>query len=126
MIVATSLLDSSINEIKETWAGPDELHQANYALRTLPKGLKFLQAVPLSESPKVMALMGIHDPNTLCHFYGVTHCPWYSKVGQNESTVINHLQTIHYRLGLVCKKCHGCLTTSSEAISHHWQKGYQM
>ena len=28
--------------------------------------------------------MGIHDHNTLCHFSGVTHCPWCSKVGQNQ------------------------------------------
>ena len=42
MIMATGLLDSSMYEIKETWAGLDELCQVNYALRTLPKGLKFL------------------------------------------------------------------------------------
>ena len=36
MIVAAELLGSSIYEIKETWMGPDELWQANYALRTLP------------------------------------------------------------------------------------------
>ena len=29
--------------------------------RSLPKGLKFLRAVPPSESPKVMRLVGIHD-----------------------------------------------------------------
>ena len=75
MIVAANLLGSSIYEIRETWAGPDDLTQANYALRTLSKGLKFLQAVPPSESQKVMGSMGIHDPDALCHFYGVTHCP---------------------------------------------------
>ena len=42
MIKAADLLGSSIYEIRETWAGPDELHQVNYALRALPKGLKFL------------------------------------------------------------------------------------
>ena len=39
------LLGSAIYEIKEVWKGLDELWQANYALRTLPKGLKFLRAV---------------------------------------------------------------------------------
>ena len=125
MIVATDLLGSSIYKIRETRVGQDELHQVNYALRTLPKGLKFLQAVPPSDSPKVMGLMGIHDPNALCHFSRVTHCPWCSKVGQNEGTVFNHLWTIHYRLGLVCKKCHGCLTTLSESICCHGWKGCQ-
>ena len=76
MIVAAELLGSSIYEIKETWVGPDKLQQANYALRTLPKGLKFLRAVPPSESQKVMGLIGIHDLDALCHFYGVTHCLW--------------------------------------------------
>ena len=63
MIVAADLLGSSIYEIQETWMGPHELQQANYALRTLSKGLKFLRAVPPSESPKVMALTDIHDPD---------------------------------------------------------------
>ena len=45
--------------------GPGKLQQANYALRALPKGLKFLRVLPPSESPKVMGLVGIHDPDTL-------------------------------------------------------------
>ena len=116
MIVATELLGSSIYEIKEAWARPDELWQANYVLRTLPKGLKFLRAVSPSESPKVMGLTGIHDPEALWCFYRVTHYPWCRKEGQIEGTVVNHLQTVHYRLGLVSKRCYGCLSTSSEAI----------
>ena len=62
----TGLLGLAIYEIQEVWKGPDELQQAYYALRSLPKGLKFLQAVPPSESPKVMGLVGIHDPDALC------------------------------------------------------------
>ena len=46
--------------------------QANYSLWSLPKGLRFLRAVPAMESPKVMGLMGIHDPNALRH-YAATH-----------------------------------------------------
>ena len=122
MIITAKLLGSSIYEIKEVWARLDELWQANYALRTLPKGLKFLRAVSPSESPKVMGLMGIHDPDTLCHFCGVTHCPRCRKEGQNEGTVVNHLWTIHYRLGLMCKKCYGCPSTSSKTLCWHGQK----
>ena len=77
----------------------------NYALQSLPNGLKFLHAVPPSESPKVMRLVGIHDPDALCHFGSITYCPWCGKVGKNEGTVVNHLQTVHYRLGLVCDIC---------------------
>ena len=71
--------------------GPGKLQQANYTLKTLSKGLKFLRAVPQLESLKVMGLMGIHDPDALCHFNGMTHCPWCKKKGQNEDTIINHL-----------------------------------
>ena len=122
MAKTVELLGSGIYEIKEVWAGPDELWQANYMLRTLPKGLKFLRAVPPSESPKVMNLTGIHDPGALCHFNRVTHCPWCRKEGQNKGTVINHLHTVHYRLGLVCKKCFGCPSTSLETLCcHSWK-----
>ena len=76
MAESTKLLGSAIYEIQEVWKGPDELQQANYTLRALQKGLKFLQAVPPSESPKVMGLVGIHNPDTLHHFNGLTHCPW--------------------------------------------------
>ena len=68
MAKSAELLGSAIYEIQEVWMGLDELQQANYALRSLPKGLKFLHAVSLSESPKVMGLVGIHDPDALHHF----------------------------------------------------------
>ena len=42
MAETAELLGSGIYKIKEVWAGPDKLQQANYVLRTLPKGLKFL------------------------------------------------------------------------------------
>ena len=125
MAKTTELLGSGIYDIKEVWTGPDELWQANYALRTLLKGLKFLRVVPPLESPKVMGLTGIHDPDVLHHFNGVTHCPWCGKEGQNEGTVINHLWTVHYRLGLVCKKCFSCPSTSSETLCCHGQKDCQ-
>ena len=125
MIKSTSLLSSEIYEIKETWTRWSELQYANYALRTLPKGLKFFHPVSPSESLKVMGLTGIHHPDALCHFNGVTHCPWNGKEGQNEGTVINHLWMMHYKLGLVCEKCFCCPLVTSEAIWHNGQKSYQ-
>ena len=65
MATCAELLGTSIYEIQASWMGLDELRQANYALRSLPKGLKFLHVVPPFESPKVMGLVGIHDPDTL-------------------------------------------------------------
>ena len=41
MIETAGLLGSVIYKIQEAWTGQDELQHANYALRTLPKGLKF-------------------------------------------------------------------------------------
>ena len=46
MATSAKLLGTSIYEIRVSWMGPDELKQANYALQSLPKGLKFLHVVP--------------------------------------------------------------------------------
>ena len=116
---SASLLGTNIYEIQSSWTGPEELKQANYTLQSLPKGLKFLRAVPTSESPKVMGLMGIHDPDALQYFASFTYCPWCGKEGQNEGTVVTHLRITHYRLGLMCDKCYGCPTITSNTLHHH-------
>ena len=85
--------------LKKACIGWDELQQAKYALRTLPKGLQFFRVVSPSKSPNVMGLTGIHDPNELCCFNGLTHYPWCGKEGQNEGTIISHLWTVHYMFG---------------------------
>ena len=117
MATSAKLLGTSIYEIQASWAGVDELRQANYALRSLPKGLKFLCMVPPSVSLKVIRLVGIHDPDALCHFNG--------KEGQNEGTVVNHLQMVHYRLGLVCNKCNDCPSTTSHTLHCQSQQNCQ-
>ena len=119
MAMSANLLGTSIHEIQASWTGPNELKQVNYALQSLPKGLKFLHIVPPSKSPKVMGLVGIHEPDTLHHFRGVTHCPWCGKEGQKEGTMVNHLWTMHYRLGLVCNRCHDCPSTMSDTLCQH-------
>ena len=116
MAKSANLLGTAIHEIQVVWTGLNELWQAKYALGSLPKGLKFLHVVPPSESPKVMALVGIHDLDALQHFNGLTHCTWCWKEGQNKGTVVNHLWTVHYRLGLVCNTCNDCLSTSSDTL----------
>ena len=125
MIETASLLGSAIYEIQEAWTGWDELQHANYVLKTLPKGLRFFQVVSPSESPKIMGLMGIHHPDSLCHFNRLTHCPWCGKEGLNKGTIINHLRTVYYNLGLMCEKCFCCLSITSEAIWCHGQKNCQ-
>ena len=81
LATSAGLLGTSIYETQSPWTEPEELKQANYILLSLPKGLKFLWAVPPSESPKVMVLVGIHDLDALCHFSSVTYCPWCGKEG---------------------------------------------
>ena len=125
MAKSTELLGTPIYEIQAVWTGPDELRQTNYALRSLPKGLKFFCVVPPSGSPKVMVLVEIHDPDALHCFNGMTHCPLFGKEGQNEGTMVNHLQTVHYRVGLVCNKCNDCPSTSSDALCCHGQQDCQ-
>ena len=120
-----SLLGEAIYEIQLSWTGPEELKQANYALQSLPKGLRFLRVVPAMESPKVMGLMGIHDPDALWHFTGYTYCPWCGKEGQNEGTVVNHFRTTHYRLGLMCNWYFGCPTVMSDSLCQHWCQNCQ-
>ena len=127
IVTNAELLGTSIHEIQASWMGLEELKQANYALRALPKGLKCLYVVPPSESPKVMGLMGIHNPHTLCHFSGITHCPWCGKEGQNEGTMVNNLQTVHYRLGLVCNRSLDCPSIMSDTLHQHgWQDCHQL
>ena len=119
LAVSAGLLGIDIHEIEASWTRPEELKQANYTLQFLPKGLKFPRAVPTSESPKVMGLVGIHVPDALWHFAGFAYCPWCGKEGQNEGMVVNYLRTIHYRLGLVCVKCHDCPTTTCNTLHCH-------
>ena len=116
---SAGLLGEAICEIQLSWTRPEELKQANYALQSLPKGLRFLRAVPTFESPKVMGLMGIHDPDALWHFTCYSYCPWCRKEGQNEGTVVNHLRTTHYKLGLVCNQCFGCPTVTLDTLCQH-------
>ena len=75
--------------------------------------------MPATESPKVMGLMGIHNPDALWHYVGYTYCPCCGKEGQNEGTMVNHLRTTHYSLGLVCNQCSGCPTVMSDSLQQH-------
>ena len=122
---STGLLGEAIHKKQLSWTGPEELKQANYTLQSLPKGLRFLRVVPALESPKAMGLMGIHDPDALWCYAGYTYCPWCGKEGQNEGTVVNHLRTTHYRLGLVCDQCFGCPSVTSDSLHQHGHQDCQ-
>ena len=119
---SAGLLGEAIHKIQLSWTRPEELKQANYALQSLPKGLRFLRVVPTTESPKVMGLMGIHNPDALWCYAGYTYCPWCGKEEQNEGTMVNHLRITHYRLDLVCDQCFGCPTVTLDSLC---QDGHQ-
>ena len=119
---SASLLGEAMYKIQLSLTRPEELKQANYTLWSLPKGLRFLRVMPTSESPKVMGLMGIHNPDALWHYAGYTFCPWCGNEGKIEGTVVSHLRTTHYRLGLVCDRCFGCPSMMSDSLHQH---GYQ-
>ena len=112
-------MDDSIFEIQWSWKGPEHLQQANYVFQSQPKGLRFLRAVSAKESPKEMGLKGIHNPEALLHFSGFMYCPWCGKSGQNEGTIVNHLRTTHYKLGLICDQCFGCPTMMVDTLHQH-------
>ena len=121
MVDSAGLLDS---EVQDTWTGWKELKYAHCAMMNFPKGLWFFCLVSPLELPKVMGLKGIHHPDALYHHTGLSYCPWYRKEGQNKGTVINHLQTMHYQLGLVCSRCLCFPATTSEVMWHQGQ-GYK-
>ena len=113
------LLDESIFKLQWSWKGPEHLQQANYVFQSQPKGLRFLRVVSTKESLKEMGLKGIHDPEALWWFSRFTYCPWCGKLGQNEGTIVNHLRTTHYKLGLICDRYYGCPTMMSDTLHRH-------
>ena len=122
MITSANLLESEIYEIQEVWTRWKDHRYAYHALRSSPQGSSiFLPCVPPLESLKVMGLKGIHHCNAPCCHAGLWYCPWCGKVGQNEGTVVNHLWTTHYKLGLICSRCLHFPLTTSKAIWHHGQ-----
>ena len=91
MAVNAYLLGTSTHEIQASWTGPDELKQSKLCFMIFMQRSEVSLCGTPSESPKVMGLVGIHDPDALHHFGGITHCPWCGKEGQNKGTMVNHL-----------------------------------
>ena len=119
MATLTNLLDTKVYEVQETWGGWKDLRTANQVAKASPKDIHFFKTISSTESPKIMGLKGIHSTEALQQWSGLTFCPWCGKEGQNEGTVVNHLWTMHYHLGLVCTYCLSYFTTNAEAICCH-------
>ena len=68
-----------------------------------------------------MGLKGIHSPEASQWWSGLAFCLWCRKEGQNEGTIVNHLWTMHYHLGLICVHCLEYFTTCTDAMHWHTQ-----
>ena len=121
MATSAGLMDSEVHEVQEVWTGQKDLQATHHMVKGSPKGIQFFQVVPPTESPMIMGLKGIHSPKALHQQAGLSFCPWCGKEGQNAGTVVNHLQTSHYCLGLICSQCLRYFTTSTDTIHHHSQ-----
>ena len=121
MATTANLLGNEIQEVQEDWGNRRDLSAANLFSRSSSKDIHFFRIVVPTESPKIMGLAGIHLLKALQWQSSLTFCLWCGKEGQNEGTVVNHLQTMHYHLGLICAHCLDYFTTSADAMWQHAQ-----
>ena len=113
------LLGTEVYPVHDQWVGRKELCSAYHVVRGSIKDLHFFSTgVPL-ESPKIMGLWGIQCLEALKQQEGLSFCLWCGKEGQNERTIINHIHTRHYWLGLICKRCLSYFTTTLDKMRHH-------
>ena len=116
-----SLLNTKVHQVWDPWPGKKELCAANHAAIGSAKEICYFWVVSSTESPKIMGLKGIHFSEALKHQGGLLFCPWCGKEGQNKGTMVNHLCTGHYCLGLICKRCVLFFTTNSKVMQCHVQ-----
>ena len=96
------LLGTEVYPVHDQWVGRKELCSAYHTVRGSAKDLHFFRTVALLKSPKIMGFQGIHTPEaSKSNRQDLSFCPWCGKEGRNEGTVVNHLHTGHYHLGLV-------------------------
>ena len=119
MVDSVGLLKSGIYKVWDAWTGWKDLCSANHAAKASQKNIQFFCVVTPTELPSIMGLEGIHSLEALCRQGDCSHCPWCAKEGQNEGTMVNHLCTVYYYLGLVCSLCLACFTTSADTMRKH-------
>ena len=69
--------------------------------------------------PNIVGLKGIHSPEDLHWQGGHFYCPWCGKEVQNKGTVVNHLQNVHYCLGLIYTLCWEYFAMSLDTMRWH-------
>ena len=116
MVDFAGLLELDIHEVWDACTGWKDLHTANHAIKTSQRNIQFFCMVIPTKLPSIMGLNGIHSPEALHRWGGCSYCPQCAKEGPNEGTMINHLHTVHYHLGLVCALCLTFFTTSTDTM----------
>ena len=110
-----NLLNTKIHEVQEVLASWQELKSTKPSQRDI----QFFCMVSPTELPNIMELKGIHFPKAL-HWWGShSYYPWCGKEKQNKGTVINHLWTVHYHLGLICALCCDFFAISGDIMRWH-------
>ena len=115
----TNLLNTEIHEVQEVWTGQLGLKIAICAAKASQRDIQFFCMVMPNKSPNIMGLKGVHSPEALCQQGGCSFCPWCGKDGQNEGTVVNHMSTVHYHLGLCVPSAWTFFSTSTDAMRQH-------
>ena len=110
---------SNIYEVQDPWMGQKDLCTANHAAKASQRNIQFFSMLTLTKLPSIMGLEGIHLPEALHRWGSCSYCPWFAKEGQNEGTMVNHLHTVHYHLGLACALCLAFFTISADNMRKH-------
>ena len=92
MIISADLLDSKISKSKRTGPGKKTYGLQMIHWRLYQRACIFSKLYCQQNCPKSC-------PLPFCQYASY---PWCRKEGQNEGTIVNHLWTTHYRLGLAC------------------------
>ena len=115
MTTSANLLGTEIHKVQENWGGRRDLWATNWLTKFSSKDIHFFRIVAPTKSPRNG--FGGHP---LTWQSGLTFSLWCGK-GQNEGTLGNHLQTMHYHLGLICTCCLNYFTVSADAMHWHTQ-----
>ena len=93
MATSANLMGSEVHKVQEMWTGQKAIRAAHCMTKHSPKDIHFFRIMLPTESPKIMGLMGIHSPEALQWWGGLSFCPWCRK-GQNEGMVVNPPTTL--------------------------------
>ena len=119
MADSAGLLKLDIYDVQGAWMGQKDLCTPNHAAKASQRNIQFFHMVTPTEPSSIMGPEGINFLEDLHRWGGCLYCPWCSKEGQNEGTVVNHLCTVHYHLGFMCTLCLAYFTTSAGTMRKH-------